>query len=168
MSRMLERNPVGWLQHYSWRARLSKWMWCLFMILVECAASMNMYDAFLIQQWLGMVLLLGVAFSAAVSFRAERETGALELMLVSPLRVAGIMHGRVRGIWTQYLPCVLLIGSCWWFLQLDYDALVWVAGMVCWYLTLPLIGLYFSLLRLSVLSAWLCTCALGLGLPILV
>jgi hypothetical protein len=52
---------------------------------------------------------------------------------------------------------------------------LWESGLVEWlqlvaggtasYLTLPVIGLYFSLRRMNHLVSWLCACAVGLLVP---
>src|SRR5438270_621853 len=41
LSRALTANPIGWLQYYSPSARLVKWAWCLFIIVVEIIFSDN-------------------------------------------------------------------------------------------------------------------------------
>jgi len=40
-----------------------------------------------------------MAASAAGSFRRERESGMLELLLVSPVGEQRIISGRLRGLW---------------------------------------------------------------------
>src|SRR4030095_16411215 len=62
------------------------------------------------------LLMLSIALGAAGSFRRERELGMMELLLVTPLRVGQIVSGRVRGLWGQFLPGVLLLIGIWLFL----------------------------------------------------
>ena len=121
LSRALTANPIGWLQHYSPSARMVKWTWCLFIILVEIIFSANPADLYAAQAGLGLLLLLGLTFSATGSFREELETGAFELLLVTPLRERQIIAGRVRGIWRQFLPAILVYGA---------GAFIWRAGGV--------------------------------------
>ncbi|MCI0744311.1 MAG: ABC transporter permease subunit, partial [Verrucomicrobia subdivision 3 bacterium] len=109
LSRSLQRNPIGWLHQYSWHARLTKWGWCLAIVLLECAAAADLRTIEAVQPFAVMLLLSGLAFSAAGSFRRERETGALELLLVCPLSVNQIIGGRVRGVWKQFLPALLVV-----------------------------------------------------------
>ncbi len=181
MRRMLERNPIGWLQQYRATARVSKWGWCLFFVVVDCVVSSNTswYDMAALHLWLGIFLLLGLSFSAAGSFRRERETGALELILVTPIRERQLIWGRLRGLWSQFLPAaVFAIGLYAW---LDHEAasMVWwwrrpeetaaraliLAALASTFLCVPIIGLYFSLRRKTFLVAWLSTVGTAVVLP---
>jgi hypothetical protein len=110
-ARALTANPIGWLQHYSPSARLVKWGWCLAIIVVEIIFSANSNDLYAAQAGLGLVLLLGLTFSATGSFREELETGAFELLLVTPLRERQIIIGRLRGLWRQFFPAMLVYGA---------------------------------------------------------
>ncbi|MBI2925212.1 MAG: hypothetical protein HYY24_05855 [Verrucomicrobia bacterium] len=182
LRRSLERNPIGWLQEYSWNARLSKWGWCLGIVLAECAlfvgTSFGSYLDF--QTLLGALLALGIALSAAGSFRRERQTGALELILVTPLRVRAIILGRLVGLWNQFLPTVIVVLGIWLYLVETRQALrgnwalnprggyhfaFWLAST---YLTLPMIGLYFSMRPRHIILNWLSTCVAGLLAPVVV
>ena len=184
MSRKLDRNPMGWLQQYSWSARLSRWGWCLGIILVECllVSDSSLSRIWSGQYWLAYLLMLSLAFTASGSFRSERQSGALELILVTPLSENQIIGGRLRGIWSQFLPAALVLALAWW--QLAQDATLFAGlsrdraglwGQVIFplyflsgFLTLPWIGLYFSMQRLNFIAAWLFTCATGLLLPRLI
>jgi len=134
------------------------------------------------QYVLAQLLILGLAFTASGSFREEQETGALELLLVTPLNEQQIIGGRVRGIWNQFFPATLVLSLSWLFLSRDlklfggyrYDqqdtwrVLVFPLFFVTSYLTLPFVGLYFSLRRMNFIAAWLLTCLTGLFVPFLV
>src|SRR5581483_5796418 len=64
-----------------------------------------------LQKFMAWLLLGSLAMTAAGSFRRERESGVLELLLVSPLNEKQIIGGRLRGLWAQFLPAfVLLLG----------------------------------------------------------
>ena len=169
LSRALTANPIGWLQIYSPSARLVKWAWCLFIIVVEIIFSADAEELYVVQSALGLVLLLGLAFSATGSFREELETGAFELLLVTPLRERQIITGRVRGLWRQFLPAMLVYGtgsiylsSGWNDMEHSQRAWLALAGTLTGYCALPLIGLYFSVRRWNFLAAWLVTCVVGL------
>ncbi len=181
LKRALERNPIGWLHQYSLPARFTKWGWCAFVVLVEVICASNWHDAWDTQGWVALLLLLGLTFSAAGSFARERETGALELLLVTPLRAGQIVRGRVRGIRMQYLPSIatLLVA---WFSLLHTNWLATLMAPQAWdrgflermalplsvmvsYLTLPVIGLYFSLRPMNHLVSWLWSCIVGLLIP---
>ena len=183
MTRELDRNPIGWLQQYSWSGRLTKWGWCLAALMIEC---MLVCDTSLTWLWSGQyglaqLLMLGLAFTASGSFREEQRTGALELLLVTPLNERQLIGGRVRGIWSQFFPAALVLALAWLFLAKDAR---WFADdkdatdtatllalpifFVTTYLTLPLAGLYFSIRRLNFIAAWLLTCLINLFLPMLI
>lgn len=181
MRRMLEHNPIGWLQQYRATARVAKWGWCLFFVILDCVVShgMGYYDLSALHLWLGTFLLLGLSISSAGSFRRERETGALELILVTPIRERQLIWGRLRGLWGQFFPAaVFAIGPFAW---LDHDSasMVWwwrrpeeaaarvllVAALASTFFSLPIVGLHFSLARKAFLSAWLTTLATAVVLP---
>jgi ABC-type transport system involved in cytochrome c biogenesis permease component len=146
-----------------------KWGWCLFVIIVELVFSANSADLYGAQAGVGLVLLLGLTFSATGSFRKELETGAFELLLVTPLRERQIITGRVRGLWRQFLPALLLYGAGMIYLSSGwsnhYYALeTWqaLARTLTGFCALPLIGLYFSMQRWNFFAAWLAACLIGL------
>ena len=128
-------------------------------------------------------------FCAASSFRSERETGAMELLLVSPLRERQIIVGRIRGLWGQFLPATALLLLVWIFLLVFWrnfkgytigfaflggglqggspwwDA-IWLPALVAGsLLVLPVVGLFFSLGKTNLILSWVLTCAIGLLLP---
>jgi hypothetical protein len=183
MRGLLEHNPVGWLQQYTWSARLTKWGWTLVVIVAELffLADPSLNDLVTGQSFLAVLLLLSLGFSAASSFQRERETGALELLLVSPLRVNQILQGRISGLWRQFFLPVFLLLTAWVYVYTDsafgqlsaawepriqhYQFPILLVGA---YFTLPMVGLYFSLRRGNVMLAWLLTASSGLFLPIVV
>jgi hypothetical protein len=168
LSRTLTANPIGWLQQYSTSARMVKWGWCLFIIVVEIILTGNSNDLYDAQAGLGFLILLGLTFSATASFRQELETGAFELLLVTPLRERQIIVGRLRGLWQQFLPAILVYGAGVIFLNTGWHdrssvyAWLWFGKIMTGFCTLPLIGLYFSVLRWNFFGAWLAACAIGM------
>jgi len=114
-SRTLDRNPIAWLQEYSWTARLTKWGWLVvvlvteYVVLTRFATGRSPYW----QPLLTVALGLGIAFSAVGSFRHEQETGLLELLLVTPLSVRQLLGGRFWGICCHYFPALALLWVGW-------------------------------------------------------
>jgi ABC-type transport system involved in multi-copper enzyme maturation permease subunit len=164
------KNPIGWLQHYSPAARLVKWGWCLCIIAIEILFSANSDDAYDAQMGLGLLLLLGLTFSATASFREELETGAFELLLVTPIRERQIITGRVRGLWRQFLPAILVYAAGGLYLASgwndpEYARRAWLAlaRIMTGFFALPLIGLYFSVRRWNFFVAWLAACLVALA-----
>ncbi|HNQ73849.1 MAG TPA: ABC transporter permease subunit [Verrucomicrobiota bacterium] len=173
MRRLLERNPPGWLERRQWSGRLIIWTWLAVVGSVYGFLLSNWQLharlAFVDQVMVGL-LLVSLATVAAGSFRRERETGVLELLLVSPLQVRQIIHGRLRGIWGQFLPATGMLLGIWMYL-----ASAWTTGsrpggpavgsFLVSYAILPVVGLYFSLQCRSYLMAWVLTLGGGLWLP---
>jgi ABC-type transport system involved in multi-copper enzyme maturation permease subunit len=174
LSRSLERNPIGWLQHYSWSGRITKWGWLAVLILAQSLAITDVRNFPDVQPLFVLVLLAGLAFTASASFRAERESGALELLLVCPLTVAQLMWGRLRGIWMQYLPSFALLMVCLAFAaeiesyNSTHKTAWFYAITIAAFITVPVIGLFFSLHTANFIAAWLWTMAIGIGLPVFV
>lgn len=169
LSASLTANPIGWLQHYSPKARMIKWGWCLFLLFAEILLSSSPNDLYIAQSGLGLVLLLGLGFSSTGSFRNELETGAFELLLVTPLRESQIILGRLRGLWTQFFPAMAIYGAGSVYLASGWnsgdharDAGLALARCLAAFCVLPVVGLYFSVLRLNFFVAWLLACGLTL------
>jgi hypothetical protein len=168
-SRTLDRNPIAWLQEYSWTARLTKWGWCILVLAGELAALMTVTDQRFVfyQSRLNILVLVGLAFSASGSFRRERQSGALELLLVTPLQARQLIGGRLWGVWGHFLPALAILYACWLMAPYQHNQLrsFWLVFGLSSFLWLPVIGLYFSLLRMNFLVAWLTTCGVGLLVP---
>lgn len=170
----LERNPVGWLEQRTWSGRTLMWAWLAVVtsIYVTLFSGIRFtpttYEG--LQTFIAWSLAVSLAFTAAGSFRRERETGVLELLLVSPTSSWQILSGRVRGLWAQFLPALALLFGVWLFLftfdndRPSFRRLFFYATVL---LTLPVIGLYFSLAKRSFLSAALSTLAVACLLPVL-
>jgi ABC-type transport system involved in cytochrome c biogenesis permease component len=158
--RTLDRNPVAWLQEYSWSARLAKWgllaFACWSVLFVMWRTGHLVF---------GAIVVLGLCLSAVLSFREERETGALELLLVTPLRPAQIIFGRLWGVWVHFFPPMAILQIPWIapsILRLETDYLIWFLSS---YVFLPSVGLLFSLFRLNLMIAWAAVFLLGFFLP---
>jgi hypothetical protein len=165
----LEHNPIGWLEQRTWSARLIMWSWfALIASLNSFAADLFRQDFRYVQSLLALLLTGSIALSAAGSFRRERETGLLELLLVSPLTAGQIIGGRLRGLWAQFLPASLVLVGVWLYFAnvFGHGRADWLWAYGCTFFTLPVIGLYFSLKRTHFISALLWTVVIGLVLPL--
>jgi ABC-type transport system involved in multi-copper enzyme maturation permease subunit len=185
---LLNRNPIGWLQRRTWSARLCTWSWMGVVVLVETAlvaapGSGNLDQIRDAQLLLACFVAVGLAFSAADSFRVERETGALELLLVTPLKVRQIIVGRLFGVWGQYVLVFALLTAVWW------QSAGWVRPFFGWrngmggelarvwfpvtllflstFLLVPVIGLNQSMVRKHFVTSWIITLTLGVIVPVL-
>jgi len=125
------------------------------------------------------LLALAIAFSAAGSFRRERQSGLLELMLVTPLSVRQVIAGRLWGIVAHFFPAIAVLmlfcigdrllspkayqNVAWSWLFPSPLLTVFLIPLVC--LTLMIVGLYLSLWRLNRLLACVLTWLLAFVLP---
>lgn len=172
MRRSLERNPIGWLERRTWSGRLVMWGWLAVVISLYSGVltDRRFFGAYSrIQEAMAWLLAGSIAMSAAGSFRRERETGVLELLLVSPLKEGQIISGRLRGLWGQFLPAFSLLMGLWvYFASLlpgesQADAILFHLIL---FLCLPVIGLYFSVRCRGFVSAFVATLGLGLFAPV--
>jgi hypothetical protein len=180
LRRTLERNPIAWLERRSWSARLVTWIWLALLVSVY---SMFFYvparewGGFLgFQTVLAGAMLLSLGATTAGSFRREREAGVLELLVISPLSERQIILGRLRGIWAQFLPAfglwfgvgIFLWGASGYWQKMDTwmdERLITLIVMASTYFTLPVVGLYSSLVRAGYFTALVQTLLCGLVLP---
>jgi ABC-type transport system involved in multi-copper enzyme maturation permease subunit len=167
----LEHNPIGWLGQRTWSGRLVTWGW--FAVIVSLySAVLTDRDFFRgyssTQRAIAWSLAVTIGLSAAGSFQRERETGVLELLLVSPLGESAIIWGRLRGLWGQFLPAVALLLGIWLYFSslfenhADGGVILFHAAT---FLALPMVGLYFSLRCRGFIGAFLWTMAVGLLVP---
>ena len=162
-------HPIAWLQEYSWSARLSKWGWCIFVTFVQLGVSLN--DAGkqfpTPQHVLALIVIVGIALSSANSFRTERLSGAMELLLVTPLTPLQIIGGRLWGIWVHFFPAMAIM------------SMLWIASApltrsdpseahlaISSYIFLPMLGLFISMLPWHVLVAWIVIFLTGTVIPL--
>ena len=166
----LERNPVGWLEQRTWSGRLVTWGWLAVIISLYSAVLTDrnfLRNDLPLQVFIAWLLTGSMALSAAASFRRERETGVLELLLVSPLGFAEILSGRLRGLWGQFLPAFAMLLGLWYYFSRIFgrSETESISFFAITFLTLPVIGLYYSLRCRNFVSAFLATLALGLLAP---
>ena len=174
-SRTLDRNPMAWLQEYSWTARLTKWGWFLLVLLAESILLINDGPSRspLWQPAVAAALGLGIAFGAVGSFRREQETGLLELLLATPISVRQFLRGRIWGLCCHYLPAVAALWVGWAGDRLlnpklfQGDFMAAVAPNPLAFFSLMMVGLYLSLGRLNFFLAWFLTWIVAFALPAL-
>ena len=172
MRRKLERNPIGWLEQRTWSGRLVTWGWFAVLISIYSAVLTDRHffeGANGLHATMAWLLAGSMGMSAAGSFRRERETGVLELLLVSPLGENQIISGRLGGLWSQFAPAAGLLLAVWaycsTFLANGGDAGTFLFFLVT-FIAVPVFGLYFSLLCHNFLTAFLSTIAVALVLPL--
>ncbi len=172
MRRKLARNPIGWLEQRRWSGRLVTWAWFAIIVSVQTAVLTDrnfLWYGGGAQAVMAWMLAGSMAASAAGSFRRERETGVLELLLVSPLTTGQIIGGRLRGLWGQFLPSIVLLLGIWVYLETlprprtgDFLS-IWF--FLVTFAVVPVIGLYFSVRCKNFISAFLFTLAFVFVVP---
>jgi ABC-type Na+ efflux pump permease subunit len=174
MQRSLDWNPIAWLQQYSWKARLSKWGFALALLLLGWAAARFALPGDMIVTALLLTLAGIYTFVGVSGFLEEKRSGALELLLVTPISVNKLIFGRVWGLWMQFLPAGLVLAclsapwnwSPWnWSQWPDLDFLEVARGalfLACGFLTLPVFATYFALrvknLIVAAVLTWIALC----------
>jgi ABC-type transport system involved in cytochrome c biogenesis permease component len=173
----LARNPIGWLEQRRPAGRLVGWLWFGAMVLIYGAYGCSGLGQGLepegldaIQERVGWLLLLSMALSSAGSFRRERENGVLELLLVSPMREWEMIRGRLRALWSQFLPAIVIFLAASLFQAVilrSEEGPVLLPYFGLGYLTLPVIGLYFSLARKHFIASVFWTLLFGGIFPLI-
>jgi hypothetical protein len=172
----IQRNPVGWLEQRTWTGRLVTWAWFAIVISLYSAivTDRNLYRGLnVLQMFVAWLMMGSIAASAAGSFRRERESGVLELLLVTPLTARSIIRGRLWGIWGQFLPAIGGLLVMWFYLQSLFPALGRTSDLerilffAITFVTLPVVGLYFSLRSRSYVLSFLLTLVVGIILPMI-
>ena len=174
-SRTLDRNPMAWLQEYSWTARLTKWGWVAIVLLGEFVV-LTRFGSRRSPLWEPLIVValgLGMAFSAVGSFRREQETGLLELLLVTPLSERHLLRGRFWGICCHYFPALAILWVGWIGNRL-LDPRFYSNGFMAAMFPNPIsfasimaVGLYLSLGRMNFFLAWLLTWIIAFVGPVL-
>lgn len=152
----LDHNPIAWLQQYSWKARASKWGLCLAFVVLECNMMGGGLDGIeRLQVLLVLVLAAVFTFVGVNSFLDEKKTGALELILITPLSVNQIIRGRVWGLWKQFFPALLILAgfyasaasssSRFIYYREPRETMMNMMLVLTGFLTLPIFATYFAL-----------------------
>lgn len=158
MGRRLDFNPVWWRHSSTWSARVTMWGWLGLAMILLTAAFTGLGTAGTRTHWmLQELLLVGVAFSASASFRQERDSGAMELLLVTGLEPARMLQGRLLALGVQFGPAVALV----WGLPVLQAGMGWDANpaegiwSLLWLLPTAMLGIRLSLSRVSFVSSFL-------------
>jgi len=143
MQRTLDWNPIAWLQQYSWKARTSKWGLCLAFMMIACATQMLGPYELEIKIIVGasLLVLAGIyTFVGVAGFLEEKRSGALELLLVTPISVNKLIFGRVWELWKQFFPAGLVLASFYGYLAGEF-----IFTLAFGFLALPIFATYAAL-----------------------
>ncbi len=182
--RLLDGNPIEWMQSRRWSHRLVKWGWLLVVSAVLAVTTTfdgsRLDKSFAATLWLGTFMLFSLLLVSASSLQHERENGALELVLVTQVSPRMLMRGRLNSLWKSYLPAAALVTvGCWAFAMndrfdyspylADWRDFVALVALTLFFaiqlITLPVIGLCFSLGCRNAAEAVVNTLAASLLVP---
>ncbi len=113
------------LAHWAFFLLTPAWVYLYAVIFNLGSRAMNgAYVPILILLTYGMHLILKclVAAEASRRFSEDRASGALELLLVTPLRPAEIVASQFRGVWLSFRWCFLTLTL------MNLASLAWVLG----------------------------------------
>jgi ABC-type transport system involved in cytochrome c biogenesis permease component len=180
MRSRLARNPLIWLEYRTAWARTARWGMILLIIAVETGLVMTMADwpDFLATHFFMILTLVTfLTFKSASSFQGEKESGAFELILVTPFTERKLWAARLRAVASYYgLPVFLLFG--FWLYGLTWSkAPFYYEGselsravnfttLCASIVSAPVAGLYFALRCRTFLPALLWTGGIAVLGPI--
>lgn len=160
--RLLDRNPMAWMQERRWSQRLVKWGWLLVCTGFISAATFDRGYGFidsvlLVSVWLGSFILFSLLLVTSSNLQSERDGGALELLLVTPLSPREFVRGRIAGFWKSFLPAAaLLLFTFWYYALLDFQ-MSWDRDHLFQFLdTTIALTLFFGLLLFGMPAIGLC------------
>jgi hypothetical protein len=100
------------LAHCAFILLTPAWVYLYAMILRMAGRDMNGVEVpilFLLTYGMHLILKCLVAAEASRRFSEDRASGALELLLVTPLRPAEIVASQFRGVWLSFRWCFLVL-----------------------------------------------------------
>ncbi len=162
MRRLMDLNPIWWRHLSTWSARVVTLGWLGLAMVLLTAAFTGLGAGATRANWaLEKLLLVGIAFSSAASFRQERESGALELLLVTGLEPARMLRGRLLALGVQFLPASVLVwGTPLLFALFGGEPFANVGWRgFLWLLPTAALGVTLSLSRVSFLASFLAAAA---------
>lgn len=179
MRRNLDRNPFIWLEYRTALARSAHSGMVLAVITMETMllVSLPEHEAFASMNFLLLFLLvLFMTFKSSRSFQSERESGAFELLLVTPMTEDKLVDGRLRAVASYYglafLALTLLGGGAFLALysirseEYPLSFLVKAVSLLGSTISVPICGLYFALRSRSFVPALVWTAGLAILAPI--
>ena len=179
-ARMLAINPFYWLAGRDRMKTVLVWvflggcagfaLWCNWKFQMSAAIdSLYVCTALVVHT----VLKCWIAFEACRRFNADRKSGALELLLSTPLSVREILGGQLRALWKQFGGplWIVLIADCMFFVKVRNEAggalacLAGIAMLLADVVTLSWVGMWFGLRSRGANRAIAAAVALILVLP---
>lgn len=174
MRRKLQNNPFIWLEYRSPSSRASRWgallgLACIETLLISTNPSLSgLIETQTVLLW---CLLLMITLKSTTSFQYEKESGAIELILVTPITERKLVVGRLLAVLQYYLPIIAGLAAftvmAFWFDanrfgMSDYNLRRLLSALNLWLsvLSIPAVGLFFALRCKTYIPALAWTCGL--------
>jgi ABC-type transport system involved in cytochrome c biogenesis permease component len=118
-TRLLEDGPLVWLAGRHWGRGVAVWMFLALVTVVFLGVGLLVgKDWFDVPTYMTTSLLVHFIFKfwiageAPRQFMDDRRSGAMELLLSSPLKVEELIHGRMRALRRQFeLPGLVILAA---------------------------------------------------------
>ncbi|HUS33953.1 MAG TPA: ABC transporter permease [Verrucomicrobiae bacterium] len=176
MRRKLQKNPFVWLEYRSPSARSARWAALLGLVAIQTLLITNnpslsgIFEAQTILLW---CLLMMITLKSTTSFQYEKESGAIELILVTPITERKLVSGRLAAVLQYYLPIIIglaaFTAAAFWLdsrpLRLyDYELRRLQSSLNLWLsvFSIPVVGLFFALRCKTYIPALLWTSGLAI------
>jgi ABC-type transport system involved in multi-copper enzyme maturation permease subunit len=143
--RLLEESPMVWLTGRYWMRPITVWIFlgvvAAIFLLIGLEVGKHWFEAptFVITSMLvHLCLKAWMASEAPRQFHEDRRSGAMELLLSTPLTVDDFLHGRMRALRHQFewpivvvlfVDLVFLVKGIDW--NRDSDASDWAVFWIC-------------------------------------
>ena len=175
MSRALDKNPLIWLEYRAAWARAAQWLLVFLIVVAELRFGEG--GEFLGPHVAMLFLFLAIlSFKSSSSFQQEKESGAFELLLVTPLTESNLLGARLKAVADYHGPAVfmLLLFSFAWLKSFHYDdsdqgeltGAVVLTSLLASIASVPVCGLIFALRCRNYLPALISTIGFGVALPL--
>jgi ABC-type transport system involved in multi-copper enzyme maturation permease subunit len=179
MKKRMDANPLIWLEYRTAWSRVGRYVMIGFLVVVESYALLiaGPREIATFHFVAALVLLTIMALTAASSFQREKENGAFELLLVAPFTERSLMEGRIRAVWSYYLPVGIVFGLLLLLIS-NFDTGFYyhpdnfnlfsgrVVSVLFSVFTVPLAGFYFALRQKHFVTTFLSTVTVGLLAPL--
>jgi ABC-type transport system involved in multi-copper enzyme maturation permease subunit len=181
MIRRMNRNPFIWLEYREPWARTARWVAMLGVIGIETLLLINgngyFFEFFGAQFPILCVVVLAITLKSAGSFQFERENGAFELILVTPMRETEFVAGRLSAVTNYYRPVLIalaifsFLGLFWLGPGLTEQRARPTINVLSFWLSVfsvPAAGLFFALRCKTFFPALVATAGFGvIGAPLI-
>jgi hypothetical protein len=182
MRRRLDRNPFIWLEYRTAWARTARWVMVLGVVLAETRLFITLPEQdefFVVQFYLVLLLVVFMTFKCSSSFQREKESGAFELLLVTPLTERNILGGRLSAVASYYSFAIVTLVACAlagvWLLvpatridESDLTSAVMFLSVCASLVSVPICGLFFALRCKTFIRALLWTAGVAILAPLCV